>query len=279
MKKTMNTLSRITGLLLFSFSIMIVGCSDQDESLVEAPSSDDLSMSYTVDAENPNLIHFVGQASVDHWYVHWNFGDNTGKEGFEVSKTYFTAGEYEVRFKIFTEGGTASITETIVIENDFQGNDLIKNGSLESEDFWTVFSISPGITAEISEGVATWNGGSWGNAGIYQTIDIEAGVEYQVNMDVAGGGLSDCWFEIFIGSVQPQDGVDYSSGGILMAINTWEGCGTDDFVGQLSDIACVGEGGVFSWDESGQAFFVIKSGGANLGTNGITVDNISIREL
>lgn len=268
-----------TWAIFIGICFLISSCGEPEEMLVPAPTSDDLSFTYTVDNENPNLIHFVGQTSVDTWYTHWNFGDNTGKEGLEVSKTFFQQGEYDVRFKIFTEGGTASEVQTINIESDFQGPDLIQNGRLDTDEFWTVFEISGGTTAEIVDGTAKWTGGGWGNAGLYQKIEIEAGVEYQVDMDVAGSGMSDCWFEIYIGTQEPQPGVDYTNGGILMAINTWEGCGTEAFSGTLTSVACVGDGGAFSWPESGEAFFVIKSGGADLGADGITIDNIAIREL
>lgn len=266
-------------MILIGVSLLCINCSEPEEMTAAAPTSDDLSFTYSVDSENPNLIHFVGQTTADTWYVHWNFGDNTGAEELAASKVFFKAGEYEVRFKIFTDGGTASISETIIIENDFAGPDLIENGSLDGADAWTIFTIGAGVDVAFDGGVASWTGGSWGNAGIYQQIEIEADKEYQINMDITGGGMADCWFEIFIGQIQPQDGVDYSDGGILMAINTWEGCGSEDYEGLLTDVACVGNGGSFTWSEPGTAFFVIKSGGADLGPNGVTVDNIAIRSL
>lgn len=262
-----------------SISLFVTACSDPVEMVPEPPSGNDLSFTYSVDAENPNLVHFVGQTTVDTWYVHWNFGDNTGAEELTASKVFFKAGEYEVRFKIFTEGGTASVSETLVIENDFAGPDLIENGSLDGDDAWTIFQIGAGVDVAIDGGVATWTGGSWGNAGLYQQVEIEADKEYQINMDISGGGMADCWFEIYVGQIQPQDGVDYTDGGILMALNTWEGCGSEDYDGLLTDVACVGSGGSFTWSEPGTAFFVIKSGGADLGPNGVTIDNIAIRSL
>lgn len=258
-------------------SLTIVSCSESEEIAPDPPTSDDLNFTYTVDSENPNIIHFVGQTSVDTWYTHWNFGDNTGDEGLEASKVFFKKGTYEVRFKIFTEGGTASVFQTIEIADDFQGPDLIKNGGLDNDDFWTVFQINAGAEVKIADGTATWTGGSWGNAGIYQVIDIEANKEYEINMDISGGGMSDCWFEVFIGKIEPQEGVDYSDGGIQIGLSTWQGCGVEAFAGQLTDIACIGEGPSFSWPESGTAYFVIKSGGANLGPDGLTIDNIAIR--
>lgn len=275
MKNTTYTLWMLMiGLCLFSAS-----CTESEEMMAVPPTSDDLSFTYTVDNENPNIINFMGQTSVDAWFVHFNFGDNSGAEGLEARKTYFKAGEYEVRFKIITEGGEASITETIVIEQDFAGPDLIENGGFDTDASWTVLEISPGVEVNIANGEAAWSGGSWGNAAIFQKIEVEADKEYQINMDVRGGGLSDCWFEVFIGTLQPQQGVDYSDGGIQIGMSTWEGCGVDDFMGALTDVACVGNGGAFSWSSPGEAYIVIKSGGANMGDQGVTIDNIAIRSL
>jgi len=271
--------------ITYTLWVLIIGlclCSSsctESEEMIPAPSSDDLSFTYIVDDENPNLIHFNGRTNADAWFIHWNFGDNTGIEGLEASKVYFKAGEYQVRFKIITEGGEASIVETIVIEQDFAGPDLIENGGFDTDASWTILGISPGVDIDISNGEASWSGGSWGNAAIYQKIDVEADKEYQINMDVRGGGLTDCWFEVFIGTVQPQQGVDYSDGGIQIGLSTWEGCGVEEFSGTLVDVACVGTGGAFTWSTPGEAFIVIKSGGANMGDQGVTIDNIAIRSL
>jgi len=280
MMKNIRFNSLIDAIKLFVLTLLFTttGCLDSEEVLLIPPSSDDLSFTYTVDSENPNIIHFVGQTIVDTWYYHWNFGDNTGDEQLETSKVFFKKGEYDVRFKIFTEGGSASVIQRISIVDDFQGPDLISNGSLDSANDWNIFQISGGVEVELAAGVAKWSGGGWGNAGLWQQIEFEANKEYQINMDVSGGAMSDCWFEVFVGTVQPQEGVDYSDGGILMGINTWEGCGSELFSGQLTDVACVGDGGSLSWPMDGTAFFVIKSGGNDLG-EGVTVDNIAIRSI
>jgi len=275
----MKYLTQLFSLALFGLMLMLVSCSESEELVIAPPTSDDLSFSYIVDSENPNVLHFTGQTSVDTWYEHWNFDDGTGGEGLEATKVFFKAGEYAVRFKIFTDGGTAFVTQTVVIDQDFSGPDLIKNGGFDSEEFWTVFEIGPGAAAEISNGTASWQGGSWGNAGIFQEIDIEASKEYEISMNVSGSGMSDSWFEVYVGKVRPEANVDYSDGGILMALNTWDGCGNEEFSGQLSALICVGEGGAFSWPEAGLGYFVIKCGGADLGATGVTIDDVAIRSL
>ncbi|MDA7502311.1 hypothetical protein N8482_03455, partial [Chitinophagales bacterium] len=64
-------------------------------------------------------------------------------------------------------------------------------------------------------------------------------------------------------------------------LNTWDGCGAEAFDGPLTALSCSNGGGdgSFEFSEDGTAYFVIRSGGAGLGTEGITVDNITIREL
>ena len=275
MKKNIFT----SKLFLFSLLLTVWGCSNSEPMEVDPPTSDNLSFSYIIDNENPNLIHFTGQTDVETWYIHWNFGDNTGEEGLEASKVFFKKGEYEVRFKIFTEGGTASVSEKIVIENDFQGPDLVTNGSMDGDANWTVFQITNGAEVTFANGKATWTGGGWGHVGIYQQVEIEANKEYQINMDISGSGMSDCWFEVYVGTVAPQPFVDYTDGGIRLGINTWEGCGKEPFVGQMTDIACTGDGGSFSWPTSGLAYFVIRSGGVDLGAEGVSIDNVAIRSL
>lgn len=276
----MKKLTQILGLLFLSLSLVIVSCSDSEEEVVRVPpTSEDLSFTFEVDADNPNIYHFTGQTSVQTWYEHWNFDDGTGAEGLEATKVFFKAGQYEVRFKIFTEGGSASVTQTIVIGQDFSGPDLIKNGGFDGEDFWTVVEIGGGVTTEISEGTASWQGGGWGNVALYQAVEVEANKEYEINMNIEGSGMSDSWFEIYIGSLEPVVNEDYNNGGILMALNTWDGCGGEEFSGTLSAIACVGDGGDFSWPIDGVGYFVIKCGGADLGGTGVTVDNVAVRSF
>lgn len=276
----MKNIIQIYGLIFLSMGMLLVSCSEPEEEVVRIPpTSTDLSFTYEVDADNPNIYHFSGQTSVETWYAHWNFDDGTGDEGQEATKVFFKAGEYEVRFKIFTDGGTASVTETIVIAQDFSGPDLINNGGFDGEDFWTVAEIGGGVTAEINNGAASWQGGGWGNVAMYQAVEVEANTEYEINMNISGSGMSDSWFEIYIGSVEPEVGQDYNNGGILMALNTWEGCGAEAFEGTLSAIACVGDGGDFSWPNDRVGYFVIKCGGANLGDTGVTIDNVAVRSF
>lgn len=266
-------------LFLLASLFVLVACKNNEPVPVPPPTSEDAAFTYSVDLENPNKLYFTAQTEVETWYTHWSFGDNTAAEGMEAEKTFFLKGEYDVRYKIFTEGGTAESVQTVVIESDFVGPNLIQNGEFDGDDFWTVLPISPGMELAIENGTASWSGGGWGNVGIYQAITVEADQAYQINMDIVGGGLSDCWFEVFAGTTEPTSGVDYSDGGILMGINTWEGCGSDPFEGLFNAVSCAGGDGTFEFPTAQTVYIVIKGGGADYGATGITIDNVSVRPL
>lgn len=266
----------ITG-MLFTVS----GCSDDVEKALIPPTSEDAIFTVTYDSENPNKVHFKGEPAIPTWYTHWSFGDNTSfDEGLETSKVYLKKGAYDVEFKIFTDGGTASSTQTVSIESDFQGPNIIRNGDFSNgNEYWTVQPISDGVDVSFDNENAQWSGGGWGQVGIYQPVHVLANNLYQITMDIKGSGLSDSWFEVYIGMEAPVPGQDYTDGGIRMALNTWEGCGNEPFEGDFSEISCVGSGATFEFSAEGVAYLVIRGGGANYGDTGVTIDNVAIRSL
>jgi hypothetical protein len=272
----------IHGLLYFFLATMLACSTSGDDEITVAPTSEDAAFSYTLDPENPNRVLFKAAPSIETWYTHWSFGDNTSAEGTQAEKIYFLAGDYKVRFKIFTEGGTAENIQTVSIAQDIIGPNLVKNGEFDNDDeFWSILQISGGAEVKLENGTATWSGGSWGHVGIYQAIDIEANTTYQINMDISGSGMSDCWFEVYMGTTAPVDGVDYNDGGIRLGLNTWDGCGSEPFNGVFTELTCSNGGGdgTFEFPQAVTAYLVIRAGGADFGAEGVSIDNIAVREL
>ena len=265
--------------LLLCFLCTLIACTD-DEKMIDAPTSDDAAFSYHFDSENPNAVIFSGEQTEDTWYSHWDFGDNTSDEGAEVQKLYYLKGEYDVRYKIFTEGGTAESVQKISIAEDILGSNLVENGTLDDDQSWTVLPISDGVELEFTNGTVVWTGGGWGQQGIYQAVTAEANTVYQINMDISGSGMADCWFEVYAGLEVPSPGVDYTDGGIRLGLNTWDGCGSEAFDAPLASISCSnGSGdGSFEFPNVETVYIVIRSGGVDLGTAGVTIDNITVRE-
>jgi hypothetical protein len=271
-----NKINLYTGLQLLAALFLFTACGEDDEVVVRIPpTAENAAFTYTVNPDNPNELSFKGQPDVDTWYTHWDFGDNTAAEGLEATKLYFLAGEYDVRFKIFTDGGTAETVQRISIESDIAGPNLVQNGELDGDDFWTILPISNGVDVVFQNGVATWTGGGFGHVGIYQEIQVEANQVYQINMDILGSGLTDCWFEVYVGTTEPMAGVDYDDGGIRLGLNTWEGCGSTPFDAQFTAISCSGGDGTFEFPTDTNAYLVIRGGGADYGETGV----IAIRAL
>lgn len=271
----------LVSFLITSILLTVSGCSDDVEKALIPPTSEDAIFNMSYDSENPNKVYFKGEPAVPTWYTHWSFGDNTSfDEGLETSKVYLKKGEYDVEFKIFTDGGTASSTQTVSIESDFQGPNIIRNGDfISGNEYWTVLPISDGVDVSLDNENAQWTGGGWGQVGIYQPVNVLANNLYQITMDIKGSGLSDSWFEVYIGMEPPVPGQDYNDGGIRMALNTWDGCGSEPFEGDFSEVSCVGSGATFEFSTEGVAYLVIRGGGANYGDTGVTIDNVAIRSL
>jgi len=276
----MKTINLLISIFIIGILFTITGCSDDIES-ANPPTSEDAIFSYSFDPENPNKVYFTAEPAVSTWYIHWSFGDNTSYDlGLETSKVFTKKGDYEVEFKIFTEGGTASYIQTVTIESDFEGPNILRNGDFsEGNEFWSVLPISDGVDVSMENNNAQWTGGGWGQVGIYQAVHVLANNTYQITLDIKGGPLSDSWFEVYIGMEPPVAGQDYTDGGMRMALNTWEGCGNEPFEGPFADYSCVGSGATFEFPTEGTAYFVIRGGGADYGDAGVTVDNIAIRSL
>lgn len=276
----MNRFMLNLGFSLTVLTLGLVSCNSSEEAIIiPPPSVDDAQFTFSFDPENENRVLFTAETSVDTWFTHWNFGDNTASEGLEVDKLYPISGTYEVKFKIFTEGGQAFTTQELTIEKDLIGPNIVANGSVDDASSWTLLPISGGVEVLFENGKAIWTGGGWGHAGIYQSLEIEGGKTYQIEMNVSGSGMSDCWFEVYIGEAMPTAGVDYNDGGIRLGLNTWDGCGAEAFDGPLSLLSCSASGGdgTFSYESEGEVYLVIRSGGASLGDDGVSIDDITIR--
>ncbi|MBL7474101.1 PKD domain-containing protein [Robertkochia sediminum] len=275
----MKTLNIISKLFLLIFFAAFTACDDDEDFAATPPTSEDAAYSFTFDEENPNKVHFKAEPGKETWYTHWDFGDNSAAEGLEASKVYLKKGDYDVRFKIFTDGGTAESVQTVVINQDFEGPNVLQNGEFEGSDPWTILPISDGVAVNFDNGEARWTGGGWGQQGIYQAFSVLPDNLYQISMDIKGGPLTDSWFEVYVGMEAPVPGQDYADGGARLALNTWAGCGGEPFDGDFVEINCAGSGPTFEFATGGTAYLVIRGGGADYGANGVSIDNVAIRSL
>ncbi len=274
----MKTTKVIIYTLMIGTVALFSSC-DDDDVVYPAPTAEDAIFIFSVDTENPNTVNFSAVESDNNWYTHWDFGDGSSAEGYETNKVFLRAGDYNVRFKVFTRGGAAESIQTIVINEDFEGPNVLLNGEFNGGDEWTVLPISDGVDVNFTGDKAVWTGGNYGQTGIYQPVHVEANVPYQIDMEVSGDGLTDSWYEVYIGSAIPIAGQDYTDGGIRLGLNTWAGCGNEAFDNSLTEISCVGEGnGLVEFDFTGTVYLVIRGGGSAYGS-GLSLDNASMTPL
>jgi hypothetical protein len=219
----------------------------------------------------------------------WNLGDGSADYiGKITNETVFLpdAGEYKITHTAIGKGGTTNTTsQNIVVPvSDPVAGNLIKGGKfLNSTEHsqWTILNISNNSATKwnFNDGSATISGGSWNQQGIFQALTVEANKKYKIDMQVSGSGSKNTWFEVYASSTPPVQNSDYTADGRRVGLSTWDGCANNSFSGKLSELKCVGSGNIVSFSESGTIYFVIKSGGEDIGTSGIKITNVEIRGI
>lgn len=247
------------------------------------------SFSVTAVAGKPNYFA-VSNTTKGAVAVRWDFDQGAGFIMGKATDTVFfpDAGTYTISMQAMGKGGVfydADPQTVNVATSDPVAGNIITGGKFDLGDdqHWHFTTITSGVGFEMKDGKMVASGGSNGNATMYQSIEVEANKQYRFSMIVSGSGATDTWFEVYFGKSQPQPGADYSEGGTQIALNTWAGCGNSSFNGDISKIGCSGaldgKEGVITFSESGTIYLVIKAGGSNLGTTGISMDNVELRGI
>ncbi|RED99817.1 hypothetical protein [Marinoscillum furvescens] len=261
----------------------LVGCVPEDEelSLGEQPEA-----TFMVEAvAGQNNTYVLTNTTPGAFVSVWDKGSGFEK-GREMDTIFLPdRGTYDIQLVAVTSGGAdTSAVQTINVEtSDPAAGNLVVGGRMNAEDadHWTLFTISDGVAFEMVEGKMRATGGGWGHAGFYQAVQVEANKPYQFGATVSGSGASDTWFEVYFGRTEPQSYQDYSDGGVQLALNTWAGCATTSFNGSLLSVGCEGAlretNGVITFDEGGTIYLVVKTGGGDLGAEGIAIDNLELR--
>lgn len=221
--------------------------------------------------------------------VFWDLGDGALAGGMRESDVVFfpDADTYTIKSRVIGKGGVAyeSRQDLVIPNSDPKYGNLLKGGKFNEgdEDYWGTLQYSGGVLPQFPGGKVVFDYGGWAHAGIYQSFEAEAGKKYRIDMTLTGNGASDSWFEVYIGQSDPATfSGDYNEGGTRLGLNTWTGCGKVKFGDKLTKLSCVGSSsgdanGVFEAAATGTHYIVIRTGGANLGAGGISVDNIEIR--
>lgn len=286
--KTISLINRIAVGLPIVLSLFFIGSCSKDIGESNGLMTD-LQATFTVTpVQGKTNTYLVKNTTAGAMNTKWDFDQGAGFLTGRMADTVFypDAGSYSIKMQVMGKGGifydAAAQTVDIATSDPAFGN-LVQGGKFDAGDEtkWTVHPISAGVSLSIDNGKMVATGGNWGHAAFYQPVQVEAGKKYRISMIVSGSGATETWFEVYLGTEAPVANSDYSSGGIQLSLNTWSGCGNTPFNGSLAEIACagalVGKNGEITFSETGTVYLFIKTGGANLGTSGISIDNIELR--
>ena len=240
--------------------------------------------SYEVDSENPLMVSFTNTSQDAETYS-WDFGDGNTSEEMSPSHTYGDEGTYSVKLTASGAGGSNEFTSelSLVIPEVFG----LQAGDMSDDSFWTVISHNANSTGilTIEEGVATWSAtadNAWGNEahmGMYQAINLEAGT-YSTDLNITLNGVSEIWFEVYIGPNEPVSEADYNADNgatQMIAHSAWDCANNNTYSGSLADVNCAGDN-TFTVSATGTYYYLIRSGGINFGEGGIVVDDVVLNK-
>jgi hypothetical protein len=216
----------------------------------------------------------------------WDLGDGAGMYNGKLTETIFLpdAGTYKITHSAIGRGGIVNtISQNIVVATpDPVAGNILKGGKLiDATDWakWTVTNPASSATITFGSGSATLNAAGWSGNGIYQAINVVAGKKYKIDMVTSSTtGCNNTWFEVYCGYSAPVTGTDYSEGGKLRALSTWDGCAKAPFSGKISVVGCKPDNnlGIFTATKTGVAYLVMRGGGEDMKA-GIKIQNIEMR--
>ena len=286
----MKNFKKISLTLLFLLTLsFLISCQPEDNPQDNGDTAVSVDASFSITpVANATNKYLLTAATKDVLGSRWDLGDGGGTYTGRMTETIFLpdAGTYNIVHTAIGRGGaTSTSTKTLIVTtpDPISGN-LVRGGKFANaadHAQWTRLKIGTGTTTNwvFNSGSASIFGGSWNQEGLYQIINVVAGRKYKIDLVVSGGGSQNTWFEVYANATAPVQGVDYTAGGRRMGLSTWDGCANTSFSGKLSEVGCVGSGGEITFTQSGPIYFLIKSGGENIGASGITMTNVQLRGL
>ncbi|PJJ10772.1 hypothetical protein CLU83_4234 [Flavobacterium sp. 1] len=280
-------LNRYIYLMLSIITLSSLG-SCQSEDIGDNGLSDvNVDPSFTVTAVDGSANKFILTAQTkDVLGSKWDMGDGAGMAAGKMTETVFLpdAGTYTITHGAIGRGGIVKTAtkQIVVAAPDPVAGNILKGGRLTNSDDWSKWTVTnPASSASIvfGSGWATLTASGWAGNGIYQAISVVAGKKYVIDMVTSSTtGCSNTWLEVYCGYSAPVTGTDYSEGGKLRALSTWDGCATAAFSGKISVVGCKPENnlGIFTATKTGTAYLVIRGGGEDMKA-GIKIQNIEMR--
>jgi hypothetical protein len=257
------------------------GCSpdDKKENLGVAPTA-----TLTVGPLSGKANYFVASAAgTGIFQYYWNQGDGSASYAGGASDTIFypLAGNYRVTLLAFGHGGYDSVSEVVQVDSNAPQVNVLVNPSLTTDSGWSILNTGGTQTtiAFTAQGLNFSNAANSGtNGGVYQAVQVKAGVVYTFSATVTTPGSTNTWVEFYFGTTVPSNGNDYTDNK-LWSLNTWAGCGTGAETGNIVALNCAGSGastGQITFPQDETIYFLMKAGssGGSLGTGGVTISNV-----
>ena len=267
--------------------IMFASCQPDEPSTGNGLSDPNPDASFTVEpvAGAINKYTLTSQTTNIIGGSKWDIGEGYF-DGKLTETVYFPdAGTYTIYHKALGRGGilSAPASKVVVVSTtDPNGGNIVSGGKFANPTDWakwTKTNSSSNATLVYGDGFAKLSATGWAGQGVYQKISVVAGKKYKIDLLTSSTtGCQDTWFEVYCGYKVPVNGQDYSDGGILRSINTWDGCGTNPFSGKISLVGCKPDNnkGIFTATTTGDVYLVIRGGGSDM-KDGIKFTNIEMR--
>lgn len=270
-----------------ALSLFLMACEPKVDSGLELgpmPTADQLNFTVTPGSDAYHWI--LTNTSTVTGIAYWDFGNGKKASGNVVEVHYPDVDTYSIKLTLVTSGGSISKTgeHTQDVPDPVAGN-LVKGGKFLTEEDsaqWTIQMINaPNAYWQMHGGWAfidndPW---SWGQAAIYQAIDVVAGQNYKIDLYFSSTPVMGGWFKIYTCLTEPVQGVEYTvSTDLVTEVGIWDWPAPAKS-GNLSEIynPDAGSGGVtVSWDQDRTIYLLIQCGANDLG-DGVSVTNVEFR--
>lgn len=269
--------------LLVAATASLSGCTpdNKSESLGPLPKA-----SFTITPQSGKVNTYVataGTSNIFEWS--WDIGVGGGSHLGGASDTIFypLAGNYRVVLTAFGHGGFDTVSQIVQVDSNAPLINVLTNPTLTTSTGWTVLNTggTPTTISFTPQGLNFSNAaGSNTNGGVYQAVQVKAGVKYTFSATVTTPGSSGTWVEFYFGTTVPVQGSDYTDTK-LWSLNTFSGCGTGPETGDIVNLNCAGSGasnGQITFPSNETIYVVIKSG-SYLGTEGpggVNITNVDL---
>jgi hypothetical protein len=242
------------------------------------------------------VIEKSAGADANHWVLknksttvgvaYWDLGNGATASGNEVTVFYPDVDAYKIVLTLAASGGMAStsITHSQTVADPKAGN-LVKGGKFATAGDiaqWTVQRIGDNVNSTIvfANGWVTIDNTAWtwGQAAIYQPIQVVAGQKYKVDLKFKTDGIFNGWFKVYACTTQPTQLVEYSGPILVTEIGIWGDIPAK--TGLLSIInnpdAGLKSGCVVTFPASGTIWLEIQAGAQDM-KDGVSFTNIEFR--